>query len=255
MEVNTASCMLISLEKSNMENNNLKMGIRDGLPIALGYFAVSFSFGLLSVSEGLLWYQALFISMFNLTSAGQLAAVPIIAGGGSFLELVAAQLVINSRYALMSVSLTQRLGRGTKYIDRLWIGFANTDEIFAVSIGKEQMLGRKYMLGLIILPFFGWTLGTLLGAAAGSILPAVIVTALSVALYAMFIAIVLPAAKHNKKILLCVMFAMASSSLFYYVPVLNKVPAGFVIVICTVIASALFAVLAPIKEESEGCEV
>ena len=235
-----------------MENNNFKMGLRDGLPIALGYFAVSFGFGLLAVSEGLIWYQALLISMFNVTSAGQLAAVPIIVGCGSYFELIAAQLVINSRYALMSVSLTQRLGRGTKFIDRFWIGFANTDEIFASAIGKEQMLGRKYMLGLVLLPYFGWTFGTLLGAAMGSILPPVIVTALSVALYAMFVAIVLPAVKHNKKLILPVISAVALSTLFYYVPVLNKIPSGFIIVICTVAVSAAFALIAPIKEESEG---
>ena len=234
-----------------MENNNFKMGLRDGLPICLGYFAVSFGFGLLSVAEGLAWYQALFISMFNLTSAGQLAAVPIIAGGGSFFELALAQLVINSRYALMSVSLSQRLGGGTKYIDRLWIGFANTDEIFAVSIGKEQMLGRKYISGLIILPYLGWSLGTLLGACAGSVLPEVLVTALSISLYAMFVAIVLPATKRNVPLLLCVLSAMALSSVFYYVPVLNKIPSGFVIVICTLALSLLFALVAPIKSEKE----
>ncbi len=235
-----------------MENNNFKMGLRDGLPICLGYFAVSFGFGLLSVSEGLTWYQALFISMFNLTSAGQLAAVPIIAGGGAFVELVATQLVINSRYALMSVSLTQRLGRGVRLRDRFLIGFANTDEIFAVAIGKEQMLGRRYMQGLILLPYLGWALGTLLGSAAGSILPSVLVTALSISLYAMFISIVLPAAKRSVKTLICVLCAMVLSSAFYYIPVLNKVPSGFVIVICTVTVSAVFAIAAPIKESGVG---
>ena len=238
-----------------MENNSFKRGIRDGVPIGLGYLAVSFGFGLLSVSEGLTWYQALFISMFNLTSAGQLAAVPIIAGGGSFFELVLTQLVINSRYALMSVSLTQKLGGGVKYADRLWIGFANTDEIFAVSVGNATPIGRKYMLGLIILPYFGWTLGTLIGAAAGAILPEVLVTALSVSLYAMFIAIVVPAAKGDGKTLLCVLLAMAASALFYYVPVLNKVPSGFIIVILSVVISALFALFAPIDDEKNGGKV
>ena len=227
------------------------MGLRDGFPIALGYFAVSFGFGILAISYGLSWYEALFISMFNLTSAGQLAAVPLLATGGSLFELAATQVVINSRYALMSVALSQRLGKSVKFIDRFPIGFANTDENFAVAIGKGQPLGRKYLYGLILTPYFGWTLGTLIGALAGNILPELVVTALSVSFYAMFIAIVVPLAKKSVPVLLCALSSVGVSCLFAYAPGFNKVPSGFVIVIAAVVVSSFFALVAPISDEKE----
>ena len=225
------------------------------MAIALGYLAVSFGFGIISVSSGLLWYESLFISMFNLTSAGQLAAVPLLASGGTLAELALSQLVINSRYALMSVSLSQRFGKNIRLVDKLLIGFANTDEIYAVAIGREETLGRKYMLGLIICPYIGWSVGTLFGALAGNILPELLVTALSVSLYAMFIAILVPAAKRERPVLICILTAMAASALFTYVPVLNQVPVGFRVVICTVVVSTLLGFFAPVADddgEEEG---
>ena len=237
------------------ENNNFKMGIRDGMAVALGYIAISFGFGIISVSSGLSWYESLFISMFNLTSAGQLAAVPIFASGGTLAELALSQVVINSRYALMSVSLSQRFGRNIGFLDKLLIGFANTDEIYAVAIGRGETLGRKYMLGLIICPYIGWSVGTLLGALAGNILPELLVTALSVSLYAMFIAILVPAAKRDRRVLICIVISMAVSSVLTYVPVLNKIPSGFRVVICTVAVSALLALLAPIADDDDEEEV
>ncbi len=230
------------------ENNNFKMGLRDGVPICLGYFSVAFAFGIFAVAEGLSVAEAVLISAFNLTSAGQLAAVPIIAGGGRFIELALTQLVINLRYALMSVSLSQRLGPSVRPGDRFAMAFANTDEIFAMAHSKEEPVGRRYFYGLMITPFFGWTLGTLAGSVAGNILPEVIVSALGIAIYAMFIAVFVPASREDRKTALCVLVSIGLSCAFYFIPGLNKMPSGFVIIICATLASAAFALLAPIPD-------
>lgn len=235
-----------------VENNNFRMGIRDGIPICLGYLSVAFAFGILATGEGLSILEAVMISAMNVTSAGQLAAVPIIAHGGGFIELGLAQLVINMRYALMSVSLSQRLGKSVRLRDRFLVSFVNTDEVFAVAMSKEQPVGRRYLYGLILTPFLGWTLGTLLGALAGNILPEMIVSALGIALYAMFIAIVIPAAREDRKVALCALVSLVLSCVFYFVPVLSSIPSGFVIIICAVSASLLFALIAPIDDESAG---
>ena len=238
-----------------IENNNFKIGLRDGLPIGLGYLSVSFAFGIFAVASGLSVWEAVLISMLNLTSAGQLAGVPIIAGLGSFFELALTQLVINLRYSLMSVSLSQRLGESVRVRDRFLISFSNTDEIFAVASGRGEMLGRKYFFGIIVCPYVGWTLGTLLGALAGNILPLLITAALGIAIYAMFIAIIVPVMRKDAKTALSVFVAIALSCLFFYTPVLNKIPSGFVIVICAVSVSALFALLFPIDiKEADGNE-
>ena len=233
------------------ENNNFLMGIRDGMPICLGYLSVSFAFGIFAVASGLEFWQAILISMFNLTSAGQLAAVPIIAGAGSIVELMITELVINSRYALMSVSLSQSMGPSVRLRDRFLIAFANTDEIFAVAVGRGEPVGRKYMLGLATTPYFGWTIGTLLGAVAGNILPAILISALGVAIYGMFVAIVVPVATDDRKTALCVAASIVMSCIFSYVSPLNKISGGFVIIICAVTVSLLFALIAPLPEEEE----
>ena len=231
------------------ENNNVKMGLRDGIPICLGYFSVSFAFGIFACGSGLSVLEAVLISAFNVTSAGQLAAVPIIAGGGGFLELALTQLIINLRYALMSVSLSQKLGESVRPCDRFAIAFVNTDEVFAVASAQHGTVGRKYLYALIVTPFFGWTLGTLCGAVAGNILPAVVVSALGIAIYAMFIAIVLPAVKASKSTALCVLLSVVLSCVFSFTPVIKEIPSGFVIIICSVLASAIFAVAFPIPDE------
>lgn len=234
------------------ENNSFLKGIKDGLPICIGYFAVSFAFGIAAVQSGLSWLEAILISMTNLTSAGQVAGTPIIAGGGSLIELAVAQLVINSRYALMSVSVSQKLGKSVGFIHRFLIAFGITDEIFAVSVSNEKNVGKRYMYGLIFTPWIGWSLGTLCGALADNLLPAVVISSLGVAIYGMFIAIVVPVMKEERPVALCVLLAVAISCLFRYIPALQVVPNGFVIIICAVIASALFAFLAPIPGEEAG---
>jgi len=240
--------------KNSRELNNFLIGVRDGIPIALGYLAVSFAFGISAVGLGLSVWEVVLISMLNLTSAGQVAGAPIIASHGSFFELGLTQLVINLRYSLMSVSLSQRLGESVKMRDRFLVSFANTDEVFAIASSKDSPLGRRYLYGLTLPPFFGWTLGTLFGAVLGNILPLIIISALGVAIYAMFVAIVVPVMKKSFKTALAVFTAIALSCMFKYTPVLNKVPAGFVIVICAVAVSLLFAIVAPIPEEEEAAE-
>lgn len=231
------------------ETNSFSQGLRDGMPICLGYLSVAFAFGIFTVSHGLTAWEAVMISMTNVTSAGQLAAVPIIAGSGSLFELALTQFVINMRYSLMSVSLSQKLGKSVRLIDRFLISFVNTDEVFAVAISKGEPLGRKYLYGLTLTPYLGWSLGTLLGAVAGNILPAMLVSALGIAIYGMFIAIIVPPAKKSLPTLLCILTAIALSCAFKFIPVLSKVPSGFAIIICAVAASVLFALVAPIKEE------
>lgn len=231
------------------ENNSLRLGLRDGIPICLGYFSVSFAFGIFTVSSGLSIWEAVLISLTNVTSAGQLAAVPIFAGGGTLIELAVTLFVINLRYALMSVSLSQKLGPSVRFLDRFWVAFMNTDEVFAVAAGQKGSVGRKYLFGLILTPYLGWALGTLFGAAAGNILPAIVVSALGVAIYGMFLAIVIPPAKKHRPTALCILLAVALSCGFHFIPGLDRVPSGFVVILCAVSASALFAWLHPVKEE------
>lgn len=238
-----------------MKKNDFLKGLLHGVPICLGYLAVSFSFGIFAVGQGLSIAEVVLISMTNVTSAGQLAGVPIIAAAGSLIELASTQFIINLRYALMSVSLSQKMDKSVRLFDRFLIAFVNTDEVFAVSAVQPNGVSRYYMYGLITTPYLGWALGTALGAVAGDLLPAIVSTALGVAIYGMFVAIVVPDAKKHKPTALCVLFAIALSVLFYYTPVLSSVPSGFVVIICAVVASALFAYFAPIdtgrREDAE----
>lgn len=236
----------------NLKKNTFLKGLVDGLPICFGYLSVSFAFGIFSVDSGLSILEAILISMTNVTSAGQLAAVPIIIGGGTFLELAATQLVINLRYALMSVSLSQKLHSNVRLTDRFVISFVNTDEVFAVATSNPGEVKRNYMFGLILTPYLGWAVGTLLGAIAGNILPAMVTASLGVAIYAMLIAIVVPEARKRSCTALCVCVAVALSCIFKFVPALKDIPQGFVIIICAVVASVIFAAMAPVPQvESE----
>lgn len=235
-----------------MIKQDFQCGLKDGVPIALGYFSVSFSFGILALGGGLSIFQAALTSLTNVTSAGQFAGLQIIIAGGTLLEMVMTQFIINLRYALMSLSLSQKLSENVTFWQRLVIAFANTDEIFAVAMNHGKSLTFPYMAGLQILPILGWTAGTAVGAAAGSILPGAVNSALSVALYGMFIAVVVPVAKKVRPVLLVVLLAMTMSCLIYYLPVFSRISAGVSIIICTVAASAAGAVLFPVHEEGGG---
>lgn len=229
------------------ENNSFRMGLRDGIPIFLGYLSVSFAFGITAVKTGLTIIEALLISMTNLTSAGQLAGVPIICAGGSFIELATTQLIINLRYSLMSVSLSQKLGKSVRLIHRFLISFGVTDEVFAVSASKSTSLGKNYFFGLILMPYIGWSGGTFLGAIAGNILPEIVISALGIAIYGMFIAILIPEAKSRKATALAILFSALLGCAFKYIPYLDRVSAGFVIIISAVLVSVIFALIAPIE--------
>lgn len=225
-----------------------KNGLKDGVPIALGYFAVSFSFGLLAVKSGLTSLQAVIISLTNVTSAGQFAGLKIILAGGTLAEMVLTQLIINLRYSLMSLSLSQKLDESVGIRERLVIAFANTDEIFAVAMGHTGELGFSYMAGLQLLPVLGWTGGTLMGAVASGLLPGAVSNALSVALYGMFVAIVVPAARRSGPTAAVVALAALISCVLYYVPCFSGISAGISIIISTVLASAFGAAFFPVDK-------
>ena len=228
-----------------------KTGVQRGLPVGMGYFSVSFGFGAMAVAQGLKALEATLISITNLTSAGQFAGLTLIVASATLWEMVLTQLVINSRYALMSLALSQRMGQEIGTLPRLCIAFINTDEVFALAMAREQKLTVPFLYGLGLLPIVGWVSGTLFGALAGSILPQSIRMALGVMLYGMFIAIVIPPAKKERPVAVTALLALVLSSLFAWVPALSKAPTGTPIVICTVAAAAVCAWLFPIKEEAE----
>lgn len=232
-----------------MKNESFKKGIKDGIPIGLGYLAVSFTFGMMSVSSGLSIWQAVLISLTNLTSAGQFAGLDIIVAGGSYWEMALTQLVINLRYCLMSFSLSQKMRRDEPWAHRYLVAFGITDEIFGVSASQKGKVSAFYNYGAMCMAIPGWTLGTLLGAISGSLLPDFIMSALGVAIYGMFLAVIIPPAKKNKAVLLVVVAAMAVSTLFAVVPGLNKVSSGFVIIITTLVTAGGAAYLCPVKED------
>lgn len=225
-------------------------GVKHGIPIALGYLSVSFTFGMKAVGDGLTWAQAVLISMTNVTSAGQVAGLPLMLAQSSLIEAALTQLVINLRYALMSLSLSQKLDKTMATPHRMAFAFCNTDEIFAVASAQPEKVGKGYLYGLMCTPWLGWALGTLLGAVAGQLLPAFLRTALGIAIYGMFLAIILPPARKEHPVRVVVGIAVGMSLCFRYIPVLNQLSSGFVIIICAVTASALGAALFPVKEDA-----
>ena len=224
-------------------------GLRDGLPIGLGYLSVAFGFGIAVVAAGLAPWVAALISMTNETSAGQLAGLEIIARSGGWIELALAQLVINVRYSLMGLTLTQHLDESFTTPWRMLLSFSITDEIFAVATTKPGRIGTRYFAGLATLPYVGWVLGTVLGALAGSLLPSVVSGALGIMLYGMVIAIILPPARREKGGLVAVVLSVALSCIIRYTPGLEFITGGFSVIICAVTVSALAAWLFPVAED------
>lgn len=235
-----------------MKQNTYRAGIRRGIPVGVGYFSVSFGFGAMAAANGIRALDATLISASNLTSAGQFAGLTLILAGAGLWEMILTTLVINSRYALMSLSLSQKMGQHVGLLPRLLIAFFNTDEIFALAMAEHQPLSVAFLLGLGLPPFLGWTSGTLCGALAGSALPLAVRTALGVMLYGMFIAIVVPPARQEKPVLLVCILALVLSCLFTWVPVLKQISAGVSIVVCTVVAAAVCAWLFPISEQEDA---
>ncbi len=224
-----------------------KTGLKDGIPIGLGYLSVAFTFGIMAISLGLKPLQALLISMLTLTSAGQLAAINIMVNPGRYFEMFISQVTINIRYAFMGIVLSQKTDSKFTRFWKWLMAFFITDEIFGVASTKENV-SRIYLLGLSTFPYLGWALGTLLGTLIGTIVPEFIMNALCLAIYGMFIAIIMPTVKEDKKVLLAVIISCVFSILFFYVPFINNVPSGIAISISAVVAALIIAILFPIKE-------
>lgn len=224
-------------------------GVRDGVPICLGYLSVSFTFGMMAAKGGLPLWVVQMISMTNLTSAGQFAGTALILAGAPYLEIAVTTLVINLRYTLMSLSLSQKLEPSMPRWERALLSFGNTDEIFAVAMQQNGYVNGAYLLGLITLPYAGWAAGTLLGAVAFGALPASLVSALNIAIYGMFIAILVPPMRKLRPVCVTVCLSAAISCLFRFMPGLSKLSSGWVIILCAVAASAWAAWRFPVSEE------
>ena len=233
--------------------SNYAKGIIHGIPIGLGYLSVSFGFGIMAISAGLHWWQALLISMTTLTSAGQLAGLGIMVHPGQYVSMLVSQLTINIRYSFMSISLSQKTNEKFSGIFRPLLGFFITDEIFAVAVSQESV-SRSYFIGLSTMPWIGWAMGTLLGAVIGNVLPSVIMGALCILMYAMFVAIVVPPVTKEKPLLAVVIFTVALSSAFYYLPILRDISSGISISICAVISAVFGALVFPKQQQEEDDE-
>ena len=231
-----------------MKNNEFLKGFKAGFPIGLGYFSVSITFGIMATSAGLHWWQALLISLLTLTSAGQVASLSVIINPGRYFELLLSQCTINVRYSFMSIALSQKTDSRFKGIYKWLLGFFITDEIFAVAVSQKKV-SRIFFLGLGVLPYIGWGLGTLLGAILGNVLPEAIMTALSLAIYGMFIAIIVPPMKEDKTIIVSVLLSVLISCIFYYIPYIKEVPTGIAISISAILAALVCAFLFPVKGE------
>ncbi len=226
-----------------MKTKDYQNGLRDGIAVAMGYFAVSFTFGMASVASGLNVLQAMLISLTNVTSAGQFSGLAIIAAGGTYIEIALTQLVINLRYCLMSFSLAQKLDRTAPHWHRILMAYSVTDA------SRSGALSPAYHYGITSVAVPGWVLGTLAGAVSGNLLPAFVISALGVAIYGMFLAIIIPPARKNRTVLLVVLSAMLMSFLFSVLPVLKKVTSGFVIIITTIAVAGVAAWLKPIEDD------
>lgn len=226
-----------------------RKGLRDGLPICLGYLSVSFAFGMMAVEGGLPVWAAVLISMTNLTSSGQFAGTALIFAGGSYLEIGITTFVINIRYMLMSLSLSQKVDPNMSALSRSILSFGNTDEVFAVAMQQQGKIPSRYLSGLILTPYCGWTLGTFLGAACTGILPLSVRSALGIAIYGMFIAIITPPSRHSRAVLVTVLLSTAISCLFAFTPGFEQLSSGWVIIICAILAAGYAAFRFPVDVE------
>lgn len=226
-------------------------GLKDGLPICLGYLSVAFTFGMMCTENGLPFWIAVLISMTNLTSAGQFAGTALMISGGSLFEIGVTTLIINIRYLLMSLSLSQKFNPAVTVPQRLFLSCGITDEIFAVGMQEKGMIKPAYFLGLMTAPYWGWALGTLIGATAIELMPLMVRSALGIAIYGMFIAIIIPPARTERPILNIIIFTALMSCALEYMPVLKQLSSGWKIIICAVTASAWAAKYWPVAPVSE----
>ena len=225
-----------------------KKGVKDGIPIFLGYLAVSFTFGIAAKNAGLSALEAVLMSATNLTSAGQFAALDIVAGALSYVEMAFTQLIINLRYCLMSSALSQKISQKMPFWHRFIMSFGVTDEIFGLSVSVKGKISPFYSYGIMSVAIPGWTFGTLLGIISGSLLPARVISALSVALYGMFIAVIIPPSRKSKIIAGIVIISMTLSFAFTKLPLLKEISSGFRIIILTIVIAGVAAYLFPVKD-------
>ena len=229
-------------------------GLREGVPIGLGYFAVGFTLGIAAKNAGITAFQMGLMSFTMHASAGQFAAITVIAGQSGYIAMILTQLVINIRYLLMSAALSQKISPDTSLAKRMLLSYFVTDEIFGISASVKGNLNPFYNYGAVSLGSPGWLLGTVLGVLVGNILPPSLTSALSVALYGMFLAVVIPASKESKAVAAVVAVSMAASLIFDFVPLLAGISGGTKIIILTVGIAALAAVIKPVTAESEVAE-
>lgn len=232
-------------------NLGFRIGMLDGLPIALGYFSVSFAFGMLAIEKGVPLWGPVLISLTSFTGTGQFVGVDLLSGGAALMEIAFTLLIINLRYLLMSLSLSQRMSPCVGLWQRLCIAFGVTDENYAVAMSKTQPLTFSYMLGLILCSYTGWIGGTVVGVLVGTALPPSVQSALGIALYAMFIAILVPPARKERPVLIVIAIGAVMSCCFSYLPGLNQLSDGWVIIICGVASSAIGAYFFPIQPKEE----
>ncbi|WP_330548548.1 AzlC family ABC transporter permease [Bacilliculturomica massiliensis] len=233
----------------SVDDEEWRRGMKDGIPICLGYFAVAFAFGIQAEAVGLTAFQASLMSVTNLTSAGQFAALGMISAGGSYAEMALAQLVVNLRYCLMSCALSQKIKEDGAAAHRFGVAYGVTDEIFGISVCRPGELNPFYSYGLMTVAIPGWTLGTTAGVVSGNLLPQSVISALGIAIYGMFLAVIIPAAKGERSVLGVVVCAMLVSVMFRVIPALGAISSGFQVILITVIVSAAAAVLMPVGEE------
>ena len=227
-------------------------GMRDGFPIALGYFAVSFSLGIAARNAGLTPMQGFWASLLNNASAGEYAAFTLIAAKATYWEVAVITLIANARYLLMSCALAQRFAPETPFFHRLIVGYDVTDEIFGITIARPGYLNPYYTYGAILLAAPAWATGTALGIMAGNALPLRIVSALSVALYGMFLAIIIPPARKNRIVAGLVALSFALSFACEYLPGVAVLSSGTRTILLTVLISGAAAVLFPVKQEADS---
>ncbi len=250
MEREKESSSQILLNKKDV----LRCGMRDGIPIGLGYLAVSFSLGIAAQNAGLSPFQGFLASLLCNASAGEYAGFTLIATGATYIEVAIITFITNARYLLMSCAMSQRMKPGTSLFHRMFIAYGITDELFGIAISRPGFLNPYYSYGAMLISMPCWAIGTALGAIVGNLLPLRLVSALSVALYGMFLAVIIPPSRKSKVIAGLVLFCFAASCAANYLPVICDIPSGTRTIILTVVISAGAALLFPKKEIDKGDE-
>ncbi len=228
-----------------------KDGLKDGTPIGLGYFAVSFSLGIVARNAGLTPFQGLLASFLCNASAGEHVGFTMIAASATYIEIALAILIANARYLLMSCALSQKAAPDLPLHHRMIVAFDITDELFGITIARDGYLNPYYTYGAMTTSIPFWAIGTMLGVIAGNLLPLRLVSALSVALYGMFLAVIIPPARKDKVITGIIVISFALSLAASYIPYICDLAEGTRTVILTVIIASAAAILFP-KTEGSG---